>query len=166
MNLTYLKTILLVIFITTFSSRYWAQSEPEIMNYLSKICINDSIVKTLAVPNKEGDSLKMFYFAPIDINKYGLAVYDYDGFRVTFETASNLLFAKVPFGKITILDYTGKSCTMLVEISGTGDRQAQNLWQQGIFTFQLAKGGRWLLSDVQYSLQPYMGGYSPKKGKK
>jgi len=166
MKRIYTKIILAISILSTSSAFISAQSEPEIMNFLSKICINDSIYKTLAVPNKEDDSLKMFYFAPIDINKYGLAVYDYDGFRVTFETASNLLFAKVPFGKITILDYTGKSCTMLVEISGTGDRKAQNLWQQGIFTFQIAKGGRWLLSNVQYSLQPYMGGYTPKKVKK
>lgn len=166
MKSAFYKILLVFVVSSSITSKFSAQAEPEIMNFLSKICINDSIVKTLAVPNKEDDSLKMFYFAPIDINKYGLAVYDYEGYRVTFETASNLLFAKVPFGKITILDYTGKSCTMLVEISGTGDRQAQNLWQQGIFTFQLAKGGRWLLSDVQYSLQPYMGGYSPKKGKK
>lgn len=162
-----IKNIILVTSLLVCTSpKLFAQSESEIMLFLSKICINDSIEKTLAVPNKENDSLKMFFFAPIDINKYGLAVYDYDGFRVTFETASNLLFAKVPFGKITILNYTGKSCTLLVEISGTGDRQALGLWQQGVFTFQLGKGGRWLLSDVQYSLQPYMGQSNTGKSKK
>jgi len=145
-----------------------AQSEQEIMSFLAKICVNDSIDKTLAVPSTEEDSLKLFHFAPINMEEYGLAVYDYEGFRVIQETSSNLLFAKVPYGKITIVNYTGKSCSMIVEISGAGDRSKMNLWQYGSFTFQIAKGGRWLLSDVYYSLETYTGNpsNSGKKSKK
>ena len=93
MKSAFYKILLVFIVSSTITSKFSAQTESEIMIFLSKICINDSIVKTLAVPNKENDSLKMFHFAPIDLDKYGLAVYDYEGYRITFETASNLLFA-------------------------------------------------------------------------
>jgi hypothetical protein len=146
-----------------------AQTHREISAWMSRICTNDSIVNTLGVRFPEKDTLLHFHFVSIDIEKYGLSVQEFDQFSITFETASQLLMLKVPYGRVHITNYDKKNCHLSIELSGAGDRESQGKWSYVSFTFNLANNERWLVKNIQYHYTPYMGGTSGSgkvKGKK
>lgn len=134
-----------------------AQSEKEIMVFLTRICTNDSVKNTIGLPPNEGDSLINYYFSPITepAENEDLPLYEYDKYRVTFDYEKNLLNSKFPFGKITILSYSETKCIVLVEVFNSENKSSLNQWQHALFNLDLSKGGRWYLSSVNYSSKTY-----------
>jgi hypothetical protein len=169
---TPLKLVILLSILFSFVS-YRAQTEKEIMVFLTRICTNDSIKNTIGLPPNEGDSLLNFYFTPITEPTEGeeLPLYEFDKYRVTFDSEVNLKNSKLPFAKITIKSYAETKCVILVEITNTENSEALNQWQHAFFNLDLSKGGRWYLTSVNYSSKKYaepvieVAPVSKKKGK-
>lgn len=167
-----LKFVFLLTVSFSFES-YKAQTEKEIMVFLTRICTNDSVKNAIGLPPNEGDSLVNFYFTPISEPAEGedLPLYEFDKYRVTFDSEVNLKNSKFPFAKITIKSYTETKCVILVEITNTENSEALNQWQHAFFNLDLSKGGRWYLTSVNYSSKPYaepvieVAPVSKKKGK-
>jgi hypothetical protein len=143
-----------------------AQSQREISTWMSRICTNDSVTQTLGVRFPDKDSLLHFHFVSIDVEKYGLSIQEFDQFTITFETASQLLMQKIPYGRVHILNYEKKICQIAIEVSGAGDRESQGKWSYITFTFNLANNERWLIKDIQYHYTPYMGNSGSTSTKK
>jgi len=152
-----LKFVLLLTVSFSFVS-YKAQTEREIMVFLTRICTNDSVKNTIGLPPNEGDSLMNFYFTPITEPADGeeLPLYEFDKYRVTFDLETNLKNSKFPFAKITVKSYSETKCVLLVELVNSGNREAMNQWQHAFFNLDLSKGGRWYLTTVNYSSKPYV----------
>jgi hypothetical protein len=163
-----MKSVILLLSILSVQL-FSAQTQREISEWMSKICTNDSVSATLGVRYPEKDSLLHFHFVTIDVEKYGLSVQEFNQFTITFETASQLLMLKVPYGRVHIHSYDKKNCQLAIEVSGAGNREALGLWSYVTFTFNLANNERWLIKDIRYHYTPYMGNTpanANKKGKK
>ena len=94
-----------------------------------------------------------FYFTPISepVEGEDLPLYEFDKYRVTFNSEVNLKSSKLPFAKITIKSYAETKCVILVEITKTENSEALNQWQHVFFNLDLTKGGRRSLTSVNYS---------------
>jgi hypothetical protein len=75
----FLKFVFLLTLSISFVS-YKAQTEKEIMVFLTLICTNDSVKKSIGLPPNEGDSLRSFYFTCITQPTEGeeLPLYEFD----------------------------------------------------------------------------------------
>jgi hypothetical protein len=149
------KIIFLISFVLIGSC--YAQTQRELSEWMSKICTNDSVRETLGVRFPEKDSLTHFHFVTLDVEKYGLSVQEFNDFSIIFETASQLLMLKVPYGRVHILNYDKKNCLLAIEVSGAGDRETLGKWSYVTFAFNLANNERWLVKDVRYYHTPFMG---------
>ncbi|CAG5078041.1 hypothetical protein [Parvicella tangerina] len=151
-----MKQLILIIALSIQSLFVVAQSSNDIASMTARICQTDSVWSTLGVYNE--DSVLVFHIQTPDYESFGAPSYAYEKFDLVFDVSSNLLFNQTPFGKIDLVDVSKKKSTVVIELSGLGDRKNDGLWTYAVYRFRRSKGGPWLLDGVDYRFDDYFKG--------
>ncbi|MCB9189667.1 MAG: hypothetical protein H6598_08470 [Flavobacteriales bacterium] len=151
-----MRAIFLFFLVSTISGL--SQTENEVVNMTARICQTDSMSKVLQVLDE--DSVVTYHMQTPDYETYGASTYEYEDFNLVFDVSSNLLFNSTPFGKINVVKYSKKSCQLVIELAGVGDREKKGLWTFAVYEFTRPKDGKWLLQGINYHFDDF---YSGKK---
>lgn len=142
------KSLLLVL-LMSLSNFSFGQDEQTVMTLFGRISQTDSIRSCLRQVKPGTDSSYVFHYKTPDIDKFGIAEFEFDNFYLNFDTGSNFLFSGTPFGNIEVMEISAKKAFITIHIDGLGDRAEQGKFEKASYTF-INKKYRWMLKGVKY----------------